>query len=272
MRIMSTFILVMAFCHDVYGWGQKGHDVTAAVATLHLTRESREMVRNLFEGKSLMYWANWMDNASHSSHYANTLTWHYVNVDDGENADSVITSARTDSTHIVWAIGHQVEVLKSELSTRTERQVALRMLVHLVGDIHQPMHVGHRSDRGGNEYPVVYFGATTDLHTVWDTRLVESAHAWSYTEWAKEIDSPVIEENGNRFDLYRIYAQGSPADWALETHRVARDIYTTTPQGSSLSYDWVAQWTPVLEQQLHKAGCRLAMLINEITAQNETEE
>lgn len=265
MRTIIACILAMTACHDLYGWGQKGHDITAAVATLHLTRESREMVRNLFEGKSLVYWANWLDNASHSPHYEHTLSWHYVNIDAEECVDSVLSVAVSDSTHIVWAIERQVEVLRSETASRTERQIALRMLVHLVGDIHQPLHVGHRSDRGGNDWPVEFFGVASNLHEVWDTGLIERAHAWSYTEWAKEIDSPIIEEDGYRLDLYRVYAKGSPADWARESHLIACDIYATTPQLSPLSYDWVARWSPTVEQQLHKAGCRLAMLLNEIT-------
>ena len=62
------------------------------------------------------------------------------------------------------------------------------MLVHLVGDLHCPMHAGHKSDLGGNTVSVLYFDTPTKLHTIWDTQLVESAHKWSYTEWQRQID------------------------------------------------------------------------------------
>ena len=64
----------------------------------------------------------------------------------------------------------------------------LMTLIHLMGDLHQPMHLGHADDRGGNKHNVIFFNRNSNLHSVWDNALVESAHKWSYSEWQREID------------------------------------------------------------------------------------
>ena len=235
-------------------WGPKGHDTVAYIAEKHLSKKCRKNVTEVLDGHSLVYVANWLDNASHTEEYAYTKTWHYKNIDAGVRFEDAELEPKGD---VVTAIYKQIEVLSDKKAPTDDKRVALRMLVHLVGDLHQPMHMGHKSDLGGNQWMVFFFGSEKNLHGIWDTDVLERGHKWSYEEWATEIDCV------NRAERKAI-CRGTIEDWARETFAVATDVYDSTPQQSKLSYDYLAQWTPVVEQQLLRGGLRLAYLLNKI--------
>ena len=117
------------------------------------------------------------------------------------------------------------------------------MLIHLVGDMHCPMHLGRLSDLGGNKRPVRFFGRDTNLHSVWDTNIPEAVHKWSYSEWQQQIDRLTDEE---------------------AAHEICKEIYGFTPEGTDISYDYLFKYTPVVERQFLRGGHRLARLLNEI--------
>ena len=236
-------------------WGAKGHDTVAYIAEKHLSKKTLKKVQEVLDGHSLVYVANWMDNASHTTEYAHTKTWHYVNVDPSEG--SYADSKKEAKGDVVTAINAIVEHLKSgELSPEAE-QAELMMLIHLVGDMHCPMHAGYKSDRGGNGTEVKYFGKQRKLHSVWDSEIVESAHRWSYSEWQYQVDRANKREQ-------KAISMGTPNDWIEETVELARDIYERSTTGGNLSYDYVAYYAPVIEQQFLKGGIRLASLLDDI--------
>ncbi len=253
-RLFFSALLLSVCIQDVIAWGQKGHDVTCEIAERHLNCKARRAVKKLLEGKSMVYWSNWLDNASHTPEYAYTKTWHYKNIDAGVRFEDAELEPKGD---VVTAIYRQIEVFSDKKAPTDDKRVALRMLVHLVGDLHQPMHMGHKSDLGGNQWMVSFFGSEKNLHGIWDTDVLERGHKWSYEEWATEIDCV------NRAERKAI-CRGTIEDWARETFAVATDVYDSTPQQSKLSYDYLAQWTPVVEQQLLRGGLRLAYLLNKI--------
>lgn len=236
-------------------WGQKGHDVVAYIAEKHLSKRTLKRVTEVLDGNSLVYVANWMDNASHTDEYAYTKTWHYVNVNPDEG--SYNNSTKSTSGDVVTAINGIVDRIKSGTLTAEQERAELMMLIHLVGDMHCPMHAGMKSDRGGNGTKVKYFGKQRNLHSVWDSEIVESAHRWSYSEWQQQVDRASRKEQ-------KAIAQGCPNDWIEETVLLARDIYATSSTGENLSYDYVAHYAPVVEQQLLKGGIRLAKILEEL--------
>lgn len=245
--------LAIAGALNAYGWGQKGHDVTAFIAEKHLTPTAKAVCDSLLGGKSIVYWANWPDNAGHTKEYAHTKTWHYRNVDAGEDYN---TAPRNEAGDVTTAIRGQYAILEDPKTSAEEKKLALIFLVHFVGDIHQPMHMGHASDLGGNRWKVKYFNRDTNLHSIWDSSLVESAHNWTFTEWQDQID------RANEEQINAIIASMDPDDWGRETVQYANAIYLTTPQDSNISYDYIAEWTPVIEDQLLKGGLRLAHMLN----------
>ena len=248
--ILTTFIPAMAFA-----WGAKGHDIVARVAEENLSKRTLRAVEQVLGGHSMVYVANWMDNASHTEEYAYTKTWHYVNVDPAEG--SYHNSTKETKGDVVVAIDTIVANLKSGELTREEERAQLMMLIHLVGDMHCPMHAGHKSDRGGNGTKVKYFNSQKKLHSVWDSDIIESAHRWSHSEWQEQIDRVGRKPK-------HAMVQGRPADWIEECVALASDVYTRSTTGENLSYDYVAYYAPIIESQLLKAGVRLASLIEEI--------
>ena len=245
----------MAIAVNASAWGPKGHDTVAYIAEQHLSKKTLKKVQEVLNGHSLVYVANWMDNASHTDEYAHTSTWHYVNVDSEEG--TYAHSKKEDKGDVVAAINNAVKDLKSGELTPEEERVQLMMLIHMVGDMHCPMHAGHKSDRGGNGTQVKYFGKQKKLHSVWDSEIVESAHRWSYSEWQFQVDRASKKEQ-------KAIVQGTPNDWIEETVALARDVYEKSTTGKNLSYDYVAEYAPVIEQQFLKGGLRLAALIEEI--------
>ena len=249
--VFSAFLLSMCV-QDILAWGQKGHDVTCEIAERHLDCRARKAVKKLLEGKSMVYWSNWLDNASHTPEYAYTKTWHYKNIDAGVAYEDAELEPKGD---VVTAIHKQLELLKDKASSTDSKRLALKMLIHLVGDLHQPMHMGHKSDLGGNQWKVLFFGKERNLHGIWDSDVLEGGHKWSYEEWATEVD---VLNRKQRKEICR----GTLDDWGRETFAVATEVYNCTPINSKLSYDYQARWIPVIEQQLLKGGIRLAYLLN----------
>lgn len=254
MKRLRLLLLGIATVQMAFGWGQKGHDVTAYIAECNLAPEAAQAIDRVLDGHSPVYYANWLDNASHTPEYAYTKTWHYANIDAGYTFETMPREPKGD---VVKAVTELVEQLKNGGLSREKEAEALKMLIHLVGDLHCPMHAGHKSDLGGNTIPVTAFGKATNLHSVWDTTLPESAHNWSYTEWQSQIDR--VSE-----DEVMLIESGSPEEWFLETADLCASIYAETPEGSKISYDYVAKFAPVVEQQFLKGGYRLAKLLNEI--------
>ena len=130
------------------------------------------------------------------------------------------------------------------------------MLVHLVGDLHQPLHVGQADDRGGNRFYVKWFNESTNLHRLWDTQLIEH-YNMSYTELA---------ENQDRLGKGQIKAiqEASLMDWVNQSRTLCLDIYEHTEPDQKLSYPYAYQYTNVIRRQLQQAGLRLAALLNEV--------
>ena len=251
--IFSSLLLTLS-CLSAFARGQKGHDVTAYIAEQHLTPTTRAAVESMLDGKSIVYWANWLDNASHQPDMAYTKTWHYKNIDEGVRYEEAPANPAGDA---VTAIKSRIEILTDPASSDKDRLLALRILVHVTGDLHMPLHMGHATDLGGNRIKVKFFNRDNNLHSVWDSSLPEAAHKWSYTEWQQQIDrlNPAQEA---------AIISGSIDDWAKETVDTASDVYVYFQPGLNVSYNDIARWTPVIEQQFLRGGLRLAHLLNTI--------
>lgn len=239
---------------NAYSWGQKGHDITCAIAEKHLTRKAQKQISAILDGKSIVYWSSWMDNASHTPEYKHTSTWHYKNIDADETYE---TAALNEKGDVVRAIEDQIAALKSGKLSKEESSVALRFLVHLVGDLHCPMHMGHKSDLGGNKWQVQFFGKGSNLHKIWDTEVIDSSRKWTYTEWTDQIDRCTKSQ-------VKEIVEGTPNSWGKQTYLISTKLYESTPIGSKLSYDYVSEWSGMLEQQLLYGGLRLAAVLNDI--------
>lgn len=253
-KTVITSFLMSFICLGALGWGQKGHDVTAYIAEQHLTPATLAAVESLLDGKSMVYWSNWLDNASHQRDMAYTKTWHYKNVDEGVRYEEAPANPAGDA---VTAIKSRIEVLTDTTSSRHDRQLAMKILVHVMGDLHMPLHMGHATDLGGNRIKVKFFNRDNNLHSVWDSSLPDAAHKWSYTEWQQQVDRLNAAQQAE-------VISGSIDDWAKETIDIASKVYVYFQPGINVSYNDIARWTPVIEEQFLRGGLRLAHVLNSI--------
>lgn len=265
MKHLFTTLLGLLVATTCLAWGQKGHDTTCAIAQRHMTLTTRARINAILDGKSILYWSNWFDNAVHQPEFEYAKTWHYKNIDEGQQFDDVPPFETGDVVSKLDELARILKESEQALSTpgcdstaiKAQEALALKMLVHLMGDLHQPMHMGRKTDLGGNRVSVKYFGRDANLHGIWDTNLVESAHAWSHSEWVEEIDRTTGPQR-------QAICAGTFSDWGRETHGIALQVYEDTPEGTKVSYDYVAKWSPVIEEQFLRGGLRLAKVLNDI--------
>ena len=253
-RALILAVICLSTTLQALAWGQKGHDVSAYIAQTNLSPKALKKVTAILDNHSLVYYSSWMDSASHTDEYRYTASWHFRNVDKGMTPETMPRNDKGDATQAIINITAQLK--KGGLSAKEEK-VALMMLIHLLGDMHCPMHAGRLSDRGGNSRMVYFFGSKRNLHSVWDTALIESAHKWSYTEWAEQIDRLTKKEK-------QALAAGDPELWFKDSYEAAKIIYAATPEGHKISYDYIDEFAPLAERQLLLAGIRLAAILNEI--------
>jgi len=245
-------------------WGPKGHDVVAAIAEQHLTCKAKRQISKLLDGKSIVYYSSWMDNIQNSPYwedgYYKTKTWHYANVDKGLTYE---TMQKNENGDVVTALTILTDEMLDNYKHLTDSMKVdyLKMIVHMVGDLHCPMHAGRLSDLGGNRMKVKWFRQDTNLHSVWDSKMIDSARKWSYTEWCDQLDR---KDRKYRKEVM----SGTYEDWFTETVEAAADIYEyveSMDQASpNLSYQFVYDFSPLLEERLLHAGYRLAYVLNEI--------
>ena len=258
-----TLAVACAMCTMAsWAWSQKGHDTVAYIAECHLSPAAADSVATILEGKSPVYWANWLDNASHTPDDAYTKTWHYKNVNEGVAYEDAPTNPDGDA---VTAIREQIAILSDSVSTMAQKQLAMKILIHVVGDLHQPMHMGRETDKGANYVKVKFFGRDANLHSVWDGSIMNSGHAWTYTEWQNQLDRLNPEQEAAE-------AAGNIDDWARQTLGIANEVYNYFPAGCKISYDQVAHWTPVIEQQVLRGGLRLARILNALYNPESTDK
>lgn len=256
--------VAMTLCHLSFAWGPKGHDVVAAIAEQNLTRKAKKALDELLDGKSIVYYSSWMDNIQNSPYwktsYSHTKTWHYANVDEGYTYQ---TMPKNPSGDVVTALNMVTKELIENAAALTDSMKVdyVKMVIHLVGDLHCPMHAGRLSDKGGNSVKVRWFGQNTNLHSVFDSKMIDSARKWGYQEWAHQLD-----RRDRKFK--KSIVQGSFEDWFDVTVKNAAEIYAYVQRQEDkipyLSYQFVYDFSPMLEESLLLGGYRLAYVLNTI--------
>lgn len=247
-------------------WGANGHRVVGEIAQRHLSNAARQGVASLIGDTSLARISTWPDEVRSDPRWDFAAPWHYVTIDDPASYTALppVPAEQRDLRNIVDAILYFREVLGDAGRSTEERAVALKFLVHFVGDVHQPLHVGRGDDRGGNSVQLFFFGESTNLHSVWDSKLIDQADL-SFTELADFIDHASDEQ-------VTAWQDDSVLDWIQESATLREaELYPMEdfPEHVdhdgrlNLSYRYVYLKMPVVEQRLLQGGIRLAGLLNE---------
>lgn len=157
----------------------------------------------------------------------------------------------------------RIQILIQDLKNRknfTEKQTQenLYFLIHLIGDMHQPLHIGRKEDMGGNKIQVKWFNGSTNLHSLWDSKLIDF-QKYSYTEYARLLDVHPKKD-------LKHWTEGNLEEWLYDSYQKANHIYNSVEPNEKLSYRYNYDYIQLLEEQLLKGGLRMAKVLNEILA------
>jgi hypothetical protein len=249
-----------------FAWGGDGHQLVCMIAEYHLTPVAKANVHDLL-GKDINISdfgiANWADEVRRDR--PETGPWHYVDIPTDAKAFDKKRDGQ-DGNNVIDKITDFQAVLKDPKASRTNRVEALKFLVHFVGDLHQPLHCAERNkDRGGNDYQVYFLKREfpINLHSVWDGAiLLTRRDTMLDTDYAKKLNIAITPQQ------IKDWSKGTPTDWANESHDVAvnsayKDLPPVGPY-PKLDQKYVDTNGPIVDQQLERAGIRLANILNDI--------
>ena len=236
-------------------WGATGHRTVGQIADKYLKGKTKRKIAELLDGQSLAMVSTFGDDIKSDKRYAEFYTWHYINMPfDVDYQDS----EKNPDGDLVSGIEKCQFVILDENSSEADKIFYLKLLVHLVGDLHQPMHVGRKEDKGGNTVQVQWFGNGTNLHSVWDSKMINQ-FGMSYTELAANAAEVTKDE-------VKEIQSGTLEDWVNDTHKFSVVVYETATKGENLSYEYMYQNFGLTQSQLQKGGIRLAKLLNDLFA------
>lgn len=255
--LASLSIPYLLMGQPAFGWWAEGHRIIASIAELRLNPKAKAAVTAILApGQSLESIAAWADEIRKER--KDTDSWHFINIPTGA-ARGAWSQYCPEDACIAAVIPKMEAVLRDTSASRERRAEALRFLVHLMGDLHEPLHAGERHDRGGNLVRIRFEGETTTLHAAWDGKLMQS--------WFRE--DPAADRSvrlGAPADERAAMAAGSLDDWIWQSQAIARDaVYAPLDRCHcrTLDHAYLEQSIPVLRAQLLRAGERLGRVLNE---------
>lgn len=249
-----AFTALLACAPAAWAWGPLGHRIVARLAEAHLTPQARAEARTLLAlrgARHLSEVAVWADDLRDTDPalFRRTRRLHFVNF---HSRDCIYEPPRDcrDGECAVAAIDKYSAILANRANSPAARAEALAFVVHFVGDVHQPLHASFRHDAGGNDFQVRWHGRGSNLHRIWDSTMLDTAHL-SAARYARKLEA----------ERTPVVIAGTPAEWAEESCRIDRDegVY---PDAHTISQAYVDRELPIAEQRLRQAGARLAALLN----------
>ncbi|HMI62292.1 MAG TPA: S1/P1 nuclease [Puia sp.] len=240
-------------------WGVTGHRTVGKIAENHLTANAKNAVHELLGAETLADVSTWADEVRNEPEYKSTGAWHYINLPLGLSYSDFQKQVEGMSEANVFSALHQQEqILKDKSTTREQKIVALKFVVHFVGDLHQPMHVSRAEDKGGNSIQLNYNGQGTNLHSVWDSKLIEH-EGGDYQQLAAKYDhaSPAQIKEWQSDPLIK---------WIWESYTISSKLYAEVDAMKSRSIDdsYYTAHIGIIHERLEQAGVRLAGVLNTI--------
>ena len=254
MRHLFAAILISLIAGPALGWGQNGHRVTGAIAEPLLSGKAKAAITALIGNESFAEASTWADEMRSSPEPFWQVTanpWHYVTVPAGKTYQQVGAPPEGDA---YTALKEFAVTLKDPAATKEQKQLALRFSIHLIGDLHQPLHVGNGTDRGGNDRKVTFGRDETNLHAVWDGTLIDREQL-SFTEKTAFLSRRLTPT------LTRTWSNPDPLVWIAESAAMRDTIYPTEDR---LSYRYAFNQQEKVDTRLMQAGVRMAAYFNEL--------
>jgi hypothetical protein len=257
-RILGILVVALYLPLHTLAWGVTGHRVVGEIASLHLTAKARKNIQKILGNESIAMASNWADFIKSDSTYDYLYNWHFINIDDKLNYEQFTERLKNDTAVDAYTkLQMIVDTLKNKSLSNVSKLMYLRLLIHIVGDLHQPMHVARLSDLGGNRVRVQWFNQQSNLHRVWDEQLVDFQQL-SYTEFATAINHSTKEQR-------TAWQQQPVSDWIFDTYQQTQKVYEyIREENPKLSYRYNFDHVDMLKSQLLKGGVRLAGMLNQL--------
>ncbi|MFD2286638.1 hypothetical protein GJU39_19605 [Pedobacter petrophilus] len=254
-RITIAFALIsIAFLFG--SWGFFGHKTVATIAENHLTEEAKTAVKTLLGNESLADVASWADEVRNQPEYKNTAGWHFVNLPLGLSRRQFRDAIQAvKNENLLTALALNESIIKDSGATKNQKIIALKFIVHLVGDAHQPMHVSRAEDKGGNTIQVQFDGKGTNLHSLWDSRLLDH-QGLSITQ--------LVEKDDVRKSKIRKWQKATPTDWLFESYKISSKLYEEVEQNNKLDEAYYQSHIGIVNKRIEMGGIRLAGVLNEL--------
>jgi len=260
-RLTSLVITTVFYCWSYatcFAWGLTGHRVVAEIANNHLTKRAKKNIQRILGNESLAMAANWPDFIKSDPAYQYLNSWHYINFKSGLTLDEVRQQLQQDTAtnaynKLLWL---KEQLLQPNTLSHDKQVLYLRLLIHLVGDMHQPMHTGRPQDLGGNRLKLYWFNQPTNLHRLWDEQLIDFQQL-SYTEYTQAIDFVTRKQ-------LQLWQKEPIANWLCESYEITESLYLGVKPNARLSYRYNFDHIAILNLQLLKGGIRLAGVLNEV--------
>ncbi len=250
MKFKYCIFVILINLEVLLGWGKTGHRIVGKVGETYLTKNAKTQIKKLIGHHDLSRISNWADEIKSDSEWDHAWDWHYCTIPDNEDY-----SPGSHKGLAVEKVNEFIGTLKNRKAPKEDKIIALKFLVHLVGDLHQPLHVGNGLDKGGNSIKLKWFGENTNLHSIWDTKLIEHQKL-SYTEYS---DYLLLNIN---YSQVRKWQSNTVEEFILESKNLRDQCYDF--KGENLKWDYFYKHKKLLEMRLLQSGVRLSGELNRI--------
>jgi len=239
-------------------WGMLGHRITGQIAESYLTLKAKKAIQAILGDTTIAMASNWADFIRSDSAFKFADPWHYINMEDRLSYAGMQAYLNQDTSIDAYT---RLQFLTTQLKNKKlpldSQRFYLRMVIHIAEDLHQPMHVSREEDLGGNRTNVLWFGEHTNLHSVWDEKLI-GYQQLSYTEYADVINHATKQQVTE-------WQRQPISQWLYDSYTVAQQLYSEiTEPDQKLSYRYNFDHVDTLNKQLLKGGVQLAGLLNSI--------
>ncbi len=245
------YLLVSAVC---FSYGPIGHRAISMIAQQELQPGVNQQLDSLLGKNGIIYFSTWADEIRDLPQYAESRPWHYQNLSPDKTPEMLTelwNNPESEGKHLFYA----VQLMLQRLKDNKHDVDALKFLIHFVGDLHQPMHLGRADDLGGNRVPYRWFGSDINIHSLWDSYLIDH-HRMSYTELAQYLEDT---KGARKLELYQM---SIPEIIAMSFEITAR-IYDYDREDTN-NYTYFRAFRNDLDTMLYLGGIQLAKMLNEI--------
>jgi hypothetical protein len=248
-------IFIISFL--MISWGYVGHKTVATIAENHLTPEAKAGIKELLGDQTISDVASWADEVRDKSEYKSTFQLHFINAPLGLTYQQFSDLIEAQGEHNVYSgIRKYQEVITSSVTTKDQKAEALKFIVHFVGDAHQPFHVSRKEDKGGNTIQVQFDGKGTNLHSLWDSGLINK-QGLPFDQMAKEYDNAIPTE-------IKKWQSDPMMQWMWESYQLSTKLYAEIDKNNVLGDEYYKQHITIVQQRIEMAGIRLAGVLNEL--------